>query len=140
MVKHLTFDTDARESVLRGVSKLAKAVVSTLGPRGRNAVLDKGWGGPTVTKDGVSVAEEIELENAFENMGAKLVKEANHKNARGGQIGRVMKGMVPAHKADYGYRSRADRELGSNGRVLIQRAWWDVGGRGRAARLRCRET
>src|SRR5262249_26010776 len=71
----------AREAVLRGVTKLAKAVVTTLGPRGRNAVLDKGWGGPTVTKDGVSVAEEIELENSFENMGAKLVREAASKTS-----------------------------------------------------------
>ncbi|MBK8100434.1 MAG: chaperonin GroEL [Planctomycetes bacterium] len=81
MVKQLVFENDAREAVLAGVSKLAKAVVSTLGPRGRNAVLDKGWGGPTVTKDGVSVAEEIELEDAYENMGAKLVKEAASKTS-----------------------------------------------------------
>ncbi|MBZ0151482.1 MAG: chaperonin GroEL [Planctomycetes bacterium] len=81
MVKQLVFENDAREAVLRGVSKLAKAVVSTLGPRGRNAVLDKGWGGPTVTKDGVSVAEEIELEDRYENMGAKLVREAASKTS-----------------------------------------------------------
>jgi chaperonin GroEL len=81
MVKQLVFENDAREAVLRGVSKLAKAVVSTLGPRGRNAVLDKGWGGPTVTKDGVTVAEEIELDDRFENMGAKLVKEAASKTS-----------------------------------------------------------
>ena len=81
MVKQLVFENDAREAVLRGVSKLAKAVVSTLGPRGRNAVLDKGWGGPTVTKDGVSVAEEIELDDRYENMGAKLVKEAASKTS-----------------------------------------------------------
>ena len=76
MVKQLVFENDAREAVLRGVAKLAKAVVSTLGPRGRNAVLDKGWGGPTVTKDGVTVAKEIELEDRFENMGAKLVRRS----------------------------------------------------------------
>ncbi|MBX3464667.1 MAG: chaperonin GroEL [Planctomycetes bacterium] len=81
MVKQLVFENDAREAVLRGVSKLAKAVVSTLGPRGRNAVLDKGWGGPTVTKDGVTVAEEIELDDRYENMGAKLVKEAASKTS-----------------------------------------------------------
>ena len=75
-VKELTFETDARASLLAGVEKLAKAVKSTLGPRGRNAVLDKSWGGPTVTKDGVSVAEEIELSDKNENMGAQLVKEA----------------------------------------------------------------
>jgi chaperonin GroEL len=81
MVKQLVFENDAREAILRGVSKLARAVVSTLGPRGRNAVLDKGWGGPTVTKDGVTVAEEIELDDAYENMGAKLVKEAASKTS-----------------------------------------------------------
>ena len=81
MVKQLVFENDAREAILRGVAKLAKAVVSTLGPRGRNAVLDKGWGGPQVTKDGVTVAEEIELEDRYENMGAKLVKEAASKTA-----------------------------------------------------------
>ncbi|MDP6929527.1 MAG: chaperonin GroEL, partial [Planctomycetota bacterium] len=81
MAKQLTFENDAREAVLSGVAKLARAVVSTLGPRGRNAVLDKGWGGPTITKDGVTVAEEIELENSFENMGAKLVKEAASKTS-----------------------------------------------------------
>ena len=61
---------------LGGVSKLARAVRCTLGPRGRNAVIDKGWGSPTVTKDGVTVAEEIELHDPYENMGAQLVKEA----------------------------------------------------------------
>ena len=74
--KSLVFETDARTSLLAGVEKLATAVKSTLGPRGRNAVLDKSWGGPTVTKDGVSVAEEIELADKNENMGAQLVKEA----------------------------------------------------------------
>ena len=80
-VKELSFDTEARKSLLAGVEKLAAAVKSTLGPRGRNAVLDKSWGGPTVTKDGVSVAEEIELRNKVENMGAKLVKEAASKTS-----------------------------------------------------------
>jgi chaperonin GroEL len=74
--KTLSFDLDARQSLQAGVQKLAKAVKSTLGPRGRNGVLDKSWGGPTVTKDGVTVAEEIELRDKVENMGAKLVKEA----------------------------------------------------------------
>jgi len=75
-VKELAFETEARQKLLAGVEKLAAAVKSTLGPRGRNAVLDKSWGGPTVTKDGVSVAEEIELVDKTENMGAQLVKEA----------------------------------------------------------------
>jgi len=59
--KQISFDENARKSLLEGVSKLAAAVKATLGPRGRNAILDKGWGSPTVTKDGVSVAEEVEL-------------------------------------------------------------------------------
>ncbi|RMD62708.1 MAG: molecular chaperone GroEL, partial [Planctomycetota bacterium] len=75
-VKELAFDVDARQALLSGVEKLASAVKATLGPRGRNAVIDKSWGGPTVTKDGVTVAEEIELRDKTENMGAQLVKQA----------------------------------------------------------------
>jgi chaperonin GroEL len=81
VAKLLTFDEDARKSLLQGVTKLADAVSSTLGPRGRNAVLDKGWGAPKVTKDGVTVAEDIELEDPFENMGAQLVKEVASKTS-----------------------------------------------------------
>jgi chaperonin GroEL len=77
----MSFDEEARKSLLAGVGKLSRAVGSTLGPRGRNAVLDKGWGAPKVTKDGVTVAEDIDLENAFENMGAQLVKEAASKTS-----------------------------------------------------------
>ncbi len=80
-VKELTFDVDARHALLAGVEKLARAVKSTLGPKGRTAILDKSWGGPTVTKDGVSVAEEIELKDKAENMGALLVKEAASKTS-----------------------------------------------------------
>src|SRR6202030_4853476 len=79
--KQLVYSDDARQKLLSGVSKLARAVRSTLGPRGRNAVLDKGWGSPTVTKDGVTVAEEIELQDPYENMGAQLVKEAASKTS-----------------------------------------------------------
>src|SRR6187401_13111 len=79
--KQLTYSDEARQKLLSGVSKLARAVRSTLGPRGRNAVLDKGWGSPTVTKDGVSVAEDIELKDPYENIGAKLVKEAASKTS-----------------------------------------------------------
>jgi chaperonin GroEL len=79
--KQLAFADDARQKLLSGASKLSRAVRSTLGPRGRNAVLDKGWGSPTVTKDGVSVAEDIELGCPFENMGAQLVKEAASKTS-----------------------------------------------------------
>lgn len=79
MAKQMVFQDDARQPLLAGVSKLARAVRSTLGPRGRNAVLDKGWGSPKVTKDGVTVAEDIELTDSFENLGAQLVKEAASK-------------------------------------------------------------
>jgi chaperonin GroEL len=79
--KQLSYADDARQKLLAGATKLARAVRCTLGPRGRNAVLDKGWGSPTVTKDGVTVAEEIELTDPFENMGAQLVKEAASKTS-----------------------------------------------------------
>ena len=79
MAKQMLFEEAARQSLLSGVSKLARAVRSTLGPRGRNAVLDKGWGSPKVTKDGVTVAEDIELDDPYENLGAQLVKEAASK-------------------------------------------------------------
>jgi chaperonin GroEL len=81
VAKLLSFDEEARKSLMEGVSKLTKAVSSTLGPRGRNAVLDKGWGAPKITKDGVTVAEDIELEDKFENMGVQLVKEAASKTS-----------------------------------------------------------
>jgi chaperonin GroEL len=79
--KMLAFDIEARKALLSGVGKLARAVKATLGPRGRNAVIDKGWGAPTVTKDGVTVAEEVELKDKYENIGAKLVKEAATKTS-----------------------------------------------------------
>src|SRR5262245_22350931 len=75
----MLFEDDARAPLAAGVDKLARAVRSTLGPRGRNAVLDKGWGSPKVTKDGVTVAQDIELDDPFENLGAQLVKEAASK-------------------------------------------------------------
>ena len=73
MAKQLLYTDDARKKLLLGAEKLAKAVGVTLGPTGRNVILDKSFGGPTVTKDGVTVAKEIELPDPFENMGAKLV-------------------------------------------------------------------
>ena len=79
MAKQMVFDDEARLPLLAGASKLARAVKSTLGPRGRNAVLDKGWGSPKVTKDGVTVAEDVELEDPNENLGAQLIKEAASK-------------------------------------------------------------
>lgn len=79
MAKQLKFSNDARAALITGVNKLAQAVGTTLGPRGRNVALDKKWGAPTVVHDGVSVAKEIELEDPFENMGAQLTKEAASK-------------------------------------------------------------
>ncbi|MBI4734609.1 MAG: chaperonin GroEL, partial [candidate division NC10 bacterium] len=79
--KQLMFDEEARRAILRGVDKLANAVKATLGPKGRNVVLDKKFGAPTITKDGVTVAKEIELEDPFENMGAQMVKEVASKTS-----------------------------------------------------------
>src|SRR5271156_5936378 len=79
--KQLQFDEAARHALLRGVEKLAKAVKATLGPAGRNVILDKKYGSPTITKDGVTVAKEIELEDSYENMGAQLVREVASKTS-----------------------------------------------------------
>ncbi len=79
--KQIAYNTEAREAIRRGVEKLARAVKVTLGPAGRNVVLEKSFGSPTVTKDGVTVAKEIELEDAFENMGAQMVKEVASKTS-----------------------------------------------------------
>src|ERR671912_120670 len=79
--KRIAFDQEARESIRRGVSKLARAVKVTLGPSGRNVVLEKSFGSPTVTKDGVTVAKEIELDDSYENMGAQMVKEVASKTS-----------------------------------------------------------
>ena len=81
MAKDIKFDTTAREGLKKGVDKLAEAVKVTLGPKGRNVIIDKKFGAPTITKDGVSVAKEIELKDAIENMGAQLVKEVASKTA-----------------------------------------------------------
>src|SRR5574342_1170604 len=80
--KRIAFDMEAREAIRRGVKQLAAAVKSTLGPCGRNVVIEKSFGSPTVTKDGVTVAKEIELEDAYENMGAQMVKEVASKTSK----------------------------------------------------------
>src|SRR3954465_5155854 len=79
--KIVKFNRDARDSMLKGVNILADAVTVTLGPKGRNVVIDKSFGAPNVTKDGVTVAKEIELEDKFENMGAQMVKEVASKTS-----------------------------------------------------------
>ena len=81
MAKMISFDQEARESIRRGISKLARAVKVTLGPKGRNVILQKSFGSPTVTKDGVTVAKEVELEDTYENMGAQMVKEVASKTS-----------------------------------------------------------
>jgi len=78
--KQLKYDAEARQAILRGVEKLSRAVKVTLGPCGRNVILDKKFGSPTITKDGVTVAKEIELADSFENMGAQMVKGGSLKN------------------------------------------------------------
>src|SRR5215510_8441890 len=79
--KEIVFGQNARANIAYGLNVLANAVKVTLGPRGRNVVLEKSWGSPTVTKDGVTVAKEVELEDKFENMGAKMVKEVASKTS-----------------------------------------------------------
>src|SRR4030043_1932310 len=108
-VKELAFESEARAALLAGVEKLAAAVKSTLGPRGRCAILDKGWGGPTVTKDGVTVAEEIELIDKNENLGAKLVREAASKTSKGAGDGRTTAPGVAGAKFKEGNRKLGAR-------------------------------
>src|SRR6187455_802856 len=79
--KNITYSGDARAAILRGVNKLADAVKVTLGPKGRNVVIEKKFGAPTITKDGVTVAKEIELKDALENMGAQMVREVASKTS-----------------------------------------------------------
>ena len=75
MAKEIFFDTESRENLKKGVDTLANAVKVTLGPKGRNVVLEKKWGAPTITNDGVTIAKEVDLEDPYENMGAQLAKE-----------------------------------------------------------------
>src|SRR2546427_9597117 len=105
--KVLKFDEDARRALETGVNKLADTVAITLGPKGRNVVLDKKWGAPTITNDGVTIAKEIELEDPWENMGAQLAKEVATKTndvAGGGTTTATV--LAPA-RADVGMRNVA---------------------------------
>src|SRR5689334_8237324 len=81
MPKQITYSDHSRQAILRGVNQLAEAVKVTLGPRGRNVVLERKFGGPTITKDGVTVAKEIELKDPLENMGAQMVREVASKTS-----------------------------------------------------------
>src|ERR1700676_656169 len=94
--KDVRFSTDAREKMLRGVDILANAVKVTLGPKGRNVVLDKSYGAPRITKDGVTVAKEIELEDKFENMGAQMVREVASKTNDIAGDGPTRRAVLPA--------------------------------------------
>src|SRR5437016_6801859 len=85
--KYLEFNTEARARLKRGVDQLANAVKITIGPKGRNVVIEKKFGNPTITKDGVTVAKEIELEDAVENMGAQMVKEVAHQTSEIAGVG-----------------------------------------------------
>ena len=106
--KNITYGEDARQNILRGVNKLADAVKVTLGPKGRNVVIDKKFGSPTITKDGVTVAKEIELENALENMGAQMVREVasqdlrhrrrRHDDGHGPRPGHLPRGHQDGHR------------------------------------------
>ncbi len=91
--KQIAFDQEAREAMRRGVAKLARAVKVTLGPKGRNVIIQKSFGSPTVTKDGVTVAKEIELPDHYENMGARMVKGHHHRDrTRGSDLQRRPEG------------------------------------------------
>src|SRR5207245_3726094 len=81
MPKQLKFDEEARSSLLKGINIMAEAVTATLGPKGRNVVIDKKFGSPTITKDGVTVAKEIELKDPYEDMGAQMLKEVASKTS-----------------------------------------------------------
>src|SRR5690625_1242948 len=82
MAKEIIYDENARRALERGVDKLANTVKVTLGPKGRNVVLDKKWGAPTITNDGVTIAREVEIEDPYENLGAQLTKEVDRKSTR----------------------------------------------------------
>jgi chaperonin GroEL len=93
--KHIRLGTDARERMLHGIDILTNAVRVTLGPKGRNVVLDKSYGAPRITKDGVTVAKEIELSDKFENMGAQMVREVASKPARSPATARRPRRFLP---------------------------------------------
>ena len=105
MAKQLKFSEDARQKLAKGVNILAKAVVTTLGPRGRNVALDRKWGAPNVVHDGVSVAKEVELEDPFENMGAQLVKEAASKTNDVAGDGTTTSTLLTQSMVNYGLKN-----------------------------------
>lgn len=115
MAKQIAFSDDARQKLAAGVNTLAKAVITTLGPRGRNVALDRKWGAPTVVHDGVTVAKEIELEDPFMNMGAQLVKEAASKTSDVAGDGTTTSTLLAQAIVNYGLRNIT---AGSNPMIL----------------------
>src|SRR5579859_6444741 len=107
MAKQLVFSEEARRSLKRGVDKLADAVSTTLGPKGRNVAIDKKYGSPTVTHDGVTVAKEIELEDPYENMGAQMLKEAATKTNDIAGDGTTTATLLAQHMVNEGLRNVA---------------------------------
>src|SRR6266576_2824108 len=107
--KQIVTGEDSRQSILRGVNLLADAVKITLGPKGRNAVIEKKFGAPVITKDGVTVAKEIELKDSLENMGAQMVREVASKTSDvAGDGNRARAGHFPRRRKDSGSRRKSD--------------------------------
>ena len=117
MAKQMAFDMEARERLRAGVDKIARAVASTLGPKGRCAILDKSWGGPTITKDGVTVADEIELEDPYENMAAQLVREAATRTSKDAGDGTTTATVLSKALVDEGLKLLA---AGAHGDGLLR--------------------
>jgi len=118
MAKELTFEDKAREKLLAGAAKVAKAVRTTLGPRGRHAVIDRSWGGPKISKDGATVAEQIELTDRVENLGARMLREAGAKTARDSGDGSTTATVV----AEAVFRQGMRQVIAGENPVLLQRA------------------
>ena len=113
MAKIIAFDQEAREAIRRGISKLARAVKVTLGPKGRNVILQKSFGSPTVTKDGVTVAKEIDLEDVYENMGARMVREVAsiRKESHDSALESVLETLAKARSRQ---AAKAEKEAAAN--------------------------
>ena len=122
MAKELTFEDAAREKLMAGTAKVARAVRTTLGPRGRNAIIDRSWGGPKISKDGATVADEIELEDRVENIGARLLREAGSKTARDCGDGSTTATVL----AEAIFRQGMRQVIAGENPVLLQRALLSV--------------
>ena len=131
--KQLKYDAEARQAILRGVEKLSRAVKVTLGPCGRNVILDKKFGSPTITKDGVTVAKEIELADPFENMGAQMVREVASKTSDAAGDGTTTATVL----AEAIYREGLKFVTAGGNPIGIQRG---IGKAVEAAVARCRRT